>query len=145
MLRTRQSQQQRKASRKAISQNASGIFGLIRLLNRFQLLFTLFALALSVILLFIGTYVYFDSNQINANNVSQLNPIYEHILTFYGINETDFTMLYPQSRNSNMNETQLRYCKYTIWIITLSPHLGTIEYLKPKRFLKSSSVAILEI
>ena len=126
MMRHYQNRVARKASRKAILESAStGVIAWVRTFNRFQLCLALGSLATSVLLLFIGTYVYFDASIISTrnseNSSNQRTALYDTILALYGIDETAFSMLYPDSdivqrlpgtSNSGNNNFKLINCKF---------------------------------
>ncbi|XP_027195070.2 uncharacterized protein LOC113789700 [Dermatophagoides pteronyssinus] len=110
---------QRKSSRSIMidnNENSFGILSFFRLYSKFMLGFSLFSLCLSIVLLFIGTYAYYEAHMmgttssssslpstltitttsnINKTNESNINlQFYRSIMNFYGINETDLSMLY---------------------------------------------------
>ena len=149
MFRIHQSRLYRKASRKAIfddtinnnnnnnnnnntndNNNNASIIAYIRHYNRVLLGLICASLISSILLLFIGTYVYFDASIvgdaaiiatiIKSTGVGRTST-YDAILRLYGINETDFSVLYPahssilainsDSNHSTMN-LKLTNCKY---------------------------------
>lgn len=115
-----QTKAQRKASRRAIDKNLSGIFAIFRFYTKFQLTFALFSLFLSIILLFIGTFAYYEANIIHGPKEKQI-WFYESILNLYGINETEIKILPLINNQPLLNEEstilseeneKLHNCKY---------------------------------
>lgn len=143
------SRAERRASRKQISQTAPGIFQLIRLFNRFELIFSLLALGLSVALLFIGTYVYFDSSIQQQSDASEaattgLTEFYDSILRFYGINTTDFTMLFPVMGDNSLSAQNkhrkfLPTCLFQLEQVSMRPNFSTHKRCKQNCSKISSS------
>lgn len=136
MMRHYQNRVARKASRKAILEGAStGVIAWVRTFNRFQLCLALGSLATSVLLLFIGTYVYFDASIISAaapengtGGGNKRTALYDTILALYGIDETAFSMLYPDSdivqrlpgtSNSGNNNFKLINCKFDFKVFSV--------------------------
>ena len=103
----------RKASRKAIeATTSSGPIEWQRYLSRAQLAFTLAALIASIVLLFIGTYVYFDASIADPQSTkSSRNAAYDAILRLYGINEVDFVALFPDAGRHSHHHFKMLNCK----------------------------------
>lgn len=99
MMRHNQSRVARKASRRALLRSTpTGVIAWIRTYNRLQLGLALASLALSVLLLFTGTYVTFEASlQVGPRSEAQ-RPLTDTLLALYGITEADFGMLYPAER-----------------------------------------------
>lgn len=117
MIRLRQARLQRKASRKAITQSATtGLIALIRHYNRALLVLTLSSLALSILLLFIGTYVYFDASIVGDATLQARTPTYDAIMRAYGINETDFAVLFPAHFPGSSVNFKFINCKLSFFL-----------------------------
>ena len=109
-MRQYQARASRKATRIAIERTTStGLIGTIRHYNRFALYITLAALIASIVLLFIGTFVYFNASIEPNDGTQSSSMIIDKILYIYGINEADFRALLPMERH--FDHLKLNNCK----------------------------------
>ncbi|KAH9511943.1 uncharacterized protein LOC124498822 [Dermatophagoides farinae] len=123
-----------KSSRSMIdNENSTGILSIFRYYSKFMLGFSLFSLSMSIVLLFIGTYAYYEAHMIgttttttttttstttsniDTNNESNINlQFYRSIMNFYGINEINLSMLYRLESTIAIDDHQGKLHSYQI-------------------------------
>lgn len=119
-MRNAQNRAHRKAMKRALIDENRGLFSVIHKFNRFHLGLVVFALSTSVILLFVGTFAYFNSHIVKSTDESVVD--YSSILRWLNVHTSDFEILSKFDGNSASKQSKwkiLQACAFPVSVSVL--------------------------